>query len=458
MKTIKYITIAAALMLGACTQSSIDDLTGVYAPPTPCQFNAASDNGSEKVSGKRIFSVSMTNSEGDRLDAKFVGDKYFLHSAAYTPGTADNMKTGTYLVGADGTKFTPAGGQTVNVDHGQIVLSVDEDTYTISGNIWLADSRVIRLGGSFTLMYEPDPEPLALTKVLSVTNNVPNGTNSVSLQLATSDVSSVFDPATWSTTYTGIGNYLAADFYSVDGTLAPGVYSPAASDDLAPFTYSKGWDPGDLWGIGMVFTNWGTCWWTVDNGNTSAVHLEEGDIEVALSGSTYTITYNHGGIFFEFRGAIEGLSGAEVEYVELSTMLGVTNNVPNGTNSVTVKLGTAGITATPNAWGGVDMAGDGNYIAIDFYSADGTLAPGVYTAADSNAMEPFTFGKGWDPGDLWNIGMEFFNWGTCWFTRAGNDEIGTHITDGTISVSAEGDVYTITIESGDINAKYIGTL
>lgn len=456
MKTLKYLAIAAAALLaGACTQDAIDELSGQYAPPTPVNFTAASDNGSVKDNGKRIFSVAMTNAAGDRMDVQFVGDKYFLHAAAFTPTTSDNLKNGTYLT--DASTFTYAGGQPQAIDHGQIVLAKDDDNYTLSGNIWLADNSVVKLGGAFTLHYEPDPEPVALTKVLSVTNNVPNGTKSVSLQLATADITSAFDPMTWSTTYSGTGNYLAVDFYSEDGTLAPGVYAPADANAMTPFTYGKGWDPGDLWGIGMVFTNWGTCWWTVDNGATSAVHIEEGNIEVALAGSTFTITYNYGGLYFQFVGAIEGLGGAPVEYVELTKLLDLTNNVPNGTPSITVKLGTENITASAGAWG-TEIGGDGNYIAIDFYSEDGTLAPGVYSAAESAEMGAGTFGKGWDPGDIFGWGIDFTNWGTCWFTREGGAESGVHVDDGTISVALEGDVYTITIETSATNAKYSGTL
>ena len=50
-------------------------------------------------------------------------------------------------------------------------------------------------------------------------------------------------------------------------------------------------------------------------------------------------------------------------------------------------------------------------------------------------------------------------WGTC-VTAYESDTPGNieKVTDGTVTVGISGDVYTITVESSNINARYIGSL
>ncbi len=39
----------------------------------------------------------------------------------------------------------------------------------------------------------------------------------------------------------------------------------------------------------MVFENWGTCWWSVDNGATSAEKVVDGTVEVSVDGANLVI-------------------------------------------------------------------------------------------------------------------------------------------------------------------------
>lgn len=43
-----------------------------------------------------------------------------------------------------------------------------------------------------------------------------------------------------------------------------------------------------MWG--MTMENWGTCWWTVNDGTTSAEKILDGTLTVEVDGETYTIT------------------------------------------------------------------------------------------------------------------------------------------------------------------------
>ncbi|MBR5275354.1 MAG: hypothetical protein IKU33_08970, partial [Bacteroidales bacterium] len=87
------------------------------------------------------------------------------------------------------------------------------------------------------------------------------------------------------------------------------------------------------------------------------------------------------------------------------------------------------------------------------------LAPGTYTAcATGGAIAEGEFGIGWDPGDLWGIGMVFENWGTCWWTVDNGATSAEKVVDGTLTVEVDGDTYTISLQSSTVNAQYVGTL
>ena len=323
-----------------------------------------------------------------------------------------------------------------------------------------------------------DTDYTELVTLLSATSNVANGTPSLTINMATEGVVGTYDPATWSTVYSGSGNYLALDIYSVDGKLYTGEYKAGTTGGaVGEGEFGIGWDPGDLWGIGMVFENWGTCWWTVEDGATSAVEITDGTVNVSVEGDNLVIKLKSSvadakftypiAMFTDSYGTpieVVNLGGGNdepsVEYTELVTLLSATSNVANGTPSVTINMATDGVTATydPATWSNV-YSGSGYYLALDVYSSDGKLAPGTYTAcATGGSIAEGEFGIGWDPGDLWGIGMVFENWGTCWWTVKDGVTSAEKVVDGTLTVELDGDVYTISLESSLVNAQYIGTL
>ena len=166
----------------------------------------------------------------------------------------------------------------------------------------------LQAGKVYTLTIGDSNEMLRLTKVQSAYSNVASGTNSVTLNLSDGKWYSEIDTNTWETTYYGKGNYLAVDFYSEDGYLAPGIYRPSAVGDIInPGEYGIGYDPGDKWGMGIYFTDFGTCWWTVDQDaypQASAQKITSGDIVVELEGTVYTITVDNGEVKAKFVGEI----------------------------------------------------------------------------------------------------------------------------------------------------------
>lgn len=455
----KILTAAAGLLaLSSCVEDAITPLTGKYEKPAAYELNTLKSQSVEKGDKTRTFTVEVSDGNAT-LNMVFVGDKYFLADGSYTPSPADQAKKNMYIVGNGGTTFN-----NIPVESGSIKVTQGTGSYTFSGILWLADESIVDFKSNVALAYEPDPEPVKLTQVISATSNVANGTNSVTINLGTSDISSTMDPNTWQTVWTGEGNYLAVDFYSADGYLHPGTYKPSAAGGvIAEGEYGIGWDPGDLWGIGMVFENWGTCWWTVSNGTTTAEKISSGDIIVEKSGSKYTITYNHNGLWMTFSGKIEavnpdGTSGDtgdidDTEYVELTTLLSATVNQ----GLLTINMAQEGISSTtdPNTWQTI-WEGEGNYLATDIYSADGKLYTGEYKAcAEGGAVGEGEFGIGYDTTVDWGWGpMEMKDWGTCWWTVADNATTAEKVLDGTITVAVEGENLVIKLKSSLVNARF----
>ncbi len=461
MKLLYKVFAAAAgiLALSSCVEDAVAPLEGKYEKPAAYELNTLVSQSVEKGEKTRTFTVEVGDNS-NTLSMKLVGDKYFLADGSYTPSPADQAKKNMYIVGNGGTTFN-----SIPVESGSIKIVQNEGSYSFSGILWLADESIVDFKSNVALAYEPDPEAIKLTQILSATSNVANGTNSVTLQLATDGLSSELDPNTWQTVWKGEGNYLGVDFYSADGYLYPGTYKPSATGGvIAEGEYGIGWDPGDLWGIGMVFENWGTCWWTVSGGVATAEKISEGDIIVEKSGSKYIITYNHNGLWMSFSGKIEALdpdggagdSGDDTEYVELTTLLSATSNVANGTKSLTINMAEDGISSTIDASWQTVWEGEGHYLALDIYSEDGKLYTGTYNAnTTGGTINAGEFGIGWDPGDLWGIGMVFENWGTCWWNVAGGAAVAEgKVTDGTVEVLVEGDNLVIKLKSTLVNAKF----
>ena len=457
---------ASILALSSCVESAIEDMTGKYEKPVVYEMNNLVSQSVEKGDKTRTFTVEI-GGDNATLTMKMVGDKYYLAEGAYTPATADQAKKNTYIVGNGGTTFN-----NIPVEGGSIKVTPGEGTYTFGGILWLADESVIEVKSTVALVYEADPEPVKLTTVLSATSNVASGTPSLTINLGTDGISSTTDPTTWQTVWTGTGNYLALDIYSEDGYLHEGTYTASAvGGTINAGEFGIGWDPGDLWGIGMVFENWGTCWWDVANG--AAVinqKVTEGTVTVTRKGSKWVIELVSGEgkamLWTKFEGAIEAVTDPalggggnvdDTDYVELTNLLSATSNVANGTMSLTMNLGTDGISSTtdPATWQTV-WEGEGNYLALDIYSEDGKLYTGTYNAcAAGGTINAGEFGIGWDPGDLWGIGMVFENWGTCWWNVAGGAAVAAgKVTDGTVQVLVEGTDLVIKLKSTLVNAKF----
>ena len=324
-----------------------------------------------------------------------------------------------------------------------------------------------------------DTDYVELTGLISLSKN----TGLLTINMATDGVTGTYDPATYSTIYSGTGYYLATDIYSADGKLYTGTYNACAvGGTVGEGEFGIGYDT-EFWGMQMY--NWGTCWWTVNDGVTSAEKILDGTMEVSVEGANVVIKLKSSVVNAKFTYPIAELlasDGSAVEvvnlgggndepagdYVEYTKLLLVQPNQgydatgqPTGEfTSLTLKFGTDGMSSelVPNAWGGSDLVlkGTGDVLNIDFYTVDGTLAAGTYTACETEGtILEGEFGIGYDV-EMWGMQMV---WGSC-VTPYADDVAGeiAKILDGTITVEVSGDEYTITLESSLVNAQYVGAL
>lgn len=454
----KIFAVAASILaLSSCVESAIGPMTGKYEKPVVYEMNTLASQSVEKGDKYRTFTVELSGDNAS-MTLKMVNDKYFLADGSYTPAPADQAKKNTYIVGNGGTTFN-----NIPVETGSIKVAQGEGTYSFAGMLWLADESIVEIKATVALVYEPDPEPVKLSTVLSATSNLANGVQTVTMQLAQDGIYSETDKTTWQTIWHGEGNYLAIDLYSADGYLHEGTYSASAVGGVVgEGEFGIGYDTTVDWGWGpMEMKDWGTCWWSVSNGAATAKKILEGTINVSKKGSKWVIELISGEgkemIWAKFEGAVDALTdgGSEddADYIELTTLLSATKNQ----GLLTINMAQDGISSTtdPNTWQ-TTWEGEGNYLATDIYSPDGKLYTGEYKAcAVGGTVGEGEFGIGYDTTVDWGWGpIEVKDWGTCWWTVADGATSAVKILDGTMTVAMEGDNVVIKLKSSIVNAKF----
>ena len=382
---------AAALAFVSCTSTALDPLTGMFPDAQEPVLTTLNSSSFEKTATNRIFTLSFSGNGGAAVEVSLVGARaqYYLESNVYGPGEG----TGCFLVGP-----TTINGKTVK--SGNITVQKKAgDLYKLIFVLFDADGTPYRTKWEGDIVYEPDPEPVQLTKVFSAQSNVTSGTNSVTVSLGSAGVDATFDPMTYSTTYSGDGNFLAIDFYSKDGYLHEGTYKASAEGGVInEGEFGIGWDPGDLWGIGINFTNWGTCWWTVVNGATSAEKVTSGTINVELKGNKYVITWGEENTYPHwavFNGEIPALLPAAKPQADYS-YTDVLSDAVDETFAPVAGVKTHNLTLKNKA--GEEVAWFSLVLKEGETNYDGDYLCKEY------AHEEYTFGNGYDLS-AWGMGM-----------------------------------------------------
>lgn len=324
MKTHQIILACSLLFaLGSCNKGAVAPLTGEYPKPEEYTLNKVLYSNVEQSNGLFLFTLELSDEgvtraedgsysgNGTVLKATFAGSSYFLHAASFTPASAGSLISGNYISdGEDAAAVISVSNGTATpkpISSGQLTVTKNGDAYTLGGVVWFEDESYVKLDFAGEIVYtKPELEPVALTNLFSVTNNVPNGTNTVTLKIASSGLTTTFNPTTFSYDITGTGNYISIDLYSADGTIAPGTYTPVAHDaTIGAGNYVMGYDTEVDWGWGpMLMTNWGTCWFTVTDSVQAGQHITDGNIEVTQDGDNWRIYLNNGSIAAEYVGPI----------------------------------------------------------------------------------------------------------------------------------------------------------
>jgi hypothetical protein len=133
----------------------------------------------------------------------------------------------------------------------------------------------------------PPPTDYSLTKLFAQQSQKSGANRIFTLKIATDGVNAAFNEQTFSYTYTGTGNYISIDFVGKNYFLESGAYSIASNETAKAGNYIAGYDTEMF---GMQFTNWGTCFFDVNNGAESGVKVTDGTLQVVKNNDNYTIS------------------------------------------------------------------------------------------------------------------------------------------------------------------------
>ena len=252
---------------------------------------------------------------------------------------------------------------------------------------------------------------------VSCTKEGPIGVNTISdLYTVPADAVTLSAPtatSAWSTDRRyfdlSFGSALSTTLVGYDALLAPGQYVLGA-DEIGKAILAK----------------------TTVNGQPA----KEGYITVGCRDAVYMVSAVIDGQSYAWQGSLPFTPDPE------PTALSVLQSASKSDGLVTLQLATAGISqeyveVSAGNWQTV-WKGEGKYLALDLYSPDGYLHDGKYRAsAQGGVVGEGEFGRGWDPGDIYNMGWEFTDWGTCLWTVANGAATATKITGGLVAVSSE---------------------
>ena len=269
-KAFIYSLMVAALAVVSCTKTTLEPLKGIYPEAQQPVLTTLVSSSFEKTESSRIFYLQFSGEGGAAVKTALVGPRaqYYLEPGVYGPGEKNLCF------------ITNGGNTTVNgqaIIDGQISVKKEDDTYRFIFVLFDASGAAYRTMWKGDLVYEPDPEPVKLTKVLVAQKN----DGSVTVKLGTDGMS-----VDGMGTPTGDGYALTADLYSADGSLHEGVYTAGDGTVLNPGEFAPGYEfDASSWGMGIF--HWGTCWWAGED----VTHITSGTIEVAKKGPKYTITW-----------------------------------------------------------------------------------------------------------------------------------------------------------------------
>jgi len=414
---------------------------------------------------------------GSYLAVDFYSEDGYLAAGTYKPcADTANPQPGEYVIGYDfvsewfsgenwGTCWWTVGAESstaMKLTAGEIIVEMSaEKVYTVAidnGELYT------EFTGAIPALTKPDKpqgggdtgSSVEELPVLLYANPNPDYFQVV-LSVASEGVTASTD-ANGQTVYAGTGKVLNLTIHSEGNVIPTGKYD-AAADTNSPNTWQT-----TVEFFGMKF---GSTLVDVVNGAATVIDLTEGTVWVGAKDGKYIINAEVNDYKLRYTGALgenvtvpadddggyvdpEGGEGGSDGSTQLTQFFAVTDYYTMfGSSLVGVEVGTEGVTRTVEGWT-TTYGGSGNYLKIEFYSADGKLAAGTYTASAENSPAEGEFGIGYD--GQWGAS------GTTWYTVTDGELSYEYVTDGTAVVEVDGDTYTIKLESSVVNATYTGKL
>ena len=422
-----FAMIAVGLGLSACSdEDAHDPLEGVYEAPTDLVVTGATVADKTKDGSLRTFTIQFSTDKGVTLNMVMVSNQYYLTGTGYTYATS-GAKNGNYITGS-----TINGSQVVD---GTLNIAKNGDDYSFSlSALQCADGKWYRINsGTVTLAFDPD-DPTYLTEVLSASANA-DGT--VTVLLSTGGYETGFDMTTYQTTYTGEGNDWQIVFKTTDGKLHEGTYAPGTGY-VSGYEFEN--DAYAAWGI--VYTDYaGTLWYTIADGARTPSLITTGDIKVSKVGSAYKIEINQGkeGVYAEFNGKLPEVD-PDYQAAQELTYGGGANWVAWGGNTIALGFAGPGASIEYANWSWA-AKGTGCAFNVEFFSTDGTLAPGTYVAAEDDALAAGTYKAS-----------------ASVVHQLSGDVDSPSASSATFKVSKNGDTYTIETTIDGVDYEYNGPI
>lgn len=213
------------------------------------------------------------------------GYNLYLHLPEIATGT---FALAQYPAELTGHYLTAGKGLT----HTRLVISDGHISTNLTGNVFSGHIEYENFDLRFTCELPqsdyPDPEFIPLTHILEVRES---GNDFISIKMAQEGIEMLHEPITWQVSYKGSGQFVDLEIYAPEGKLKPGHYN--ISSTPSPNTFRAGWDPGDIYGIGIPFQNWGTCLYSLTDKSLTTQHITDGIVTIDLNDSDtplYTIT------------------------------------------------------------------------------------------------------------------------------------------------------------------------
>jgi hypothetical protein len=449
---------AGLLLFAACEKDAIDPLAGKYPVPENYTLQLSSQS-AQKLEATRVFTLGLTSNDAS-LSVEFVGSRldYFLTPGSYTVAARVAAKAGNYVAGyGTGGTIWKKGSSSLNVIDGTIAVKREGDTYTISGTVMLEDNTIIKVAYTGDILFEPDPpaftysvevqKPYAWTADGQNWNEVSGSqlnkitVSSDGMQVAYFEIVTAADITSYSGTYP-----VSGEIRDATGAVVQGLYI-----DMTQYV------PGLIIEGGSYLLD-----------SEEKQYISVGNITIADNGGILTFTSSNLAILDKATGqpkdGMQSINYAEATRVILLPNLlsaSATDLAAIGAGTgftVTLKIGEAGVTATPGDYG-ITIGGTGMYISIDLKRDAGTLVPGTYnivaneTAATGDAIAGYYL-------DLGSFG---FSTGCFLVTVTdGTEGSPVYITGGTVTVAEGGGTYTVTVNAttadGAVSAVYTGAI